>query len=161
MIGFPTETVENAFETVRLNQRVKADFLYSSVFQPYPELPITKDLQEQGKLARIKPSEYPTTFFQGSLILQDNINELVNLHKFFFIAVKFPWMNSCIKSLIKLPPNWLYEQIFILSYGWMQWRCFKRNPLQFLGNFKIFYAKKNKLLLKDVPRTSPNSTGTP
>ena len=94
----------------------------------------------------IKPSDYHTTFFKDSLIKQENIHELVNLHKFFLLAVKFPWLKPLIKKFIKLKPNWLFEQVFVLSFGWMQLRCFRRNPLQLLimglGNMKIFYGKK-------------------
>jgi anaerobic magnesium-protoporphyrin IX monomethyl ester cyclase len=146
MIGLPGETIEHAFETIELNQKVKTDFLYFSVFQPYPQLPITKQLQKEGKLADLKPADYHTTFFQGSLVKQDNIQQLVNLHKFFFVAVKFPWAKPLIRKLIDLPSNWLFEQVFIISYGWMQLVCFRRNPWQLLamglGNLKVFYGKK-------------------
>lgn len=154
MIGLPGETVENAFETIELNQKVKTDFLYFSVFQPYPKLPITKQLQREGKLAELKPADYHTTFFQGSLIKQDNIQQLINLHKFFLIGVKFPWAKRLIKRLIKLPPNWFFEQVFIVSYGWMQLMCFKRNPLQLLamglGNLKVFYGKKKQTMASNT-----------
>ena len=149
MIGIPGETVENAFETIELNQRVKTDFLYFSVFQPYPELPITKDMERKGLLDPIKPADYHTTFFKGSLVKQQNIHQLVNLHKFFFVAVKFPWLKFLIRQLIKLPPNWFFEQVFVLSFGWMQLMCFRRNPLQLLamgfGNLKVFYGKKKSV----------------
>jgi radical SAM superfamily enzyme YgiQ (UPF0313 family) len=148
MIGLPGESVDNAFETIEMNQRVKTDFLYFSVFQPYPELPITKEMERKGLLEPIKPADYHTTFFMNSLLKQDNIQELVNLHKFFFVAVKFPWLKPLIRRLIKLPSNWLFEQVFVMSFGWMQLMCFRRNPWQLLlmgiGNFKVFYGKRKK-----------------
>ena len=147
MIGMPGETLEHAFETVALNQRIKTDFLYFSVFQPYPKLPMTKQLEENGMIKSFQSSDYETTFFKGSLIKQKNINELVNLHKFFYVAVKCPWLKPVIKKAIKLPPNWLFEQIFIMSFGWMQFTCFNRSPWQLLrmglGNLKVYYNKKN------------------
>ncbi len=146
MIGIPGETVDNAFETIEMNQRVKTDFLYFSIFQPYPKLVLTEKMQKDGLLDTLKPAEYHTTFFKGSMLKQDNINELVNLHKFFFFAVKFPWLKPVIRQLIRLPSNWVFEQVFIISFGWMQLMCFRRNPIQLLlmgiGNMKVFYGKK-------------------
>lgn len=146
MIGLPGETVEQAFETVTLNQKMKTDYLYFSVFQPYPKLPITRQLEANGQLKNMASSEYETTFFKGSLIEQDNMDELVNLHKFFYLLVKIPGLKPVVKRLIKLPPNKAFEWIFILSFGWMQFTCFNRNPLQLIqmgfGNLKVFYGRK-------------------
>ncbi len=148
MIGLPGETVEQAFETMDLNRIIQADFLYFSIFQPYPKLPITKQLEREGRIDELKPADYSTTFFKDSLIKQDNIDELVNLHKFFFPVIKWPWTKKIVRQLIKLPPNWFFEQVFIISFGWTQLTCYKRSFLQLLimgvGNVKIFYEKKQK-----------------
>ncbi|MDZ4241498.1 MAG: radical SAM protein, partial [Candidatus Omnitrophota bacterium] len=148
MIGLPGETIDNAFETIELNRKIKADFLYFSVFQPYPHLPITKQLKEEGAIEDVNPADFNTTFFKDSVLKQKNIKQLVNLHKFFLVAVKFPWTKPLIKRLIKLPPNWFFEQVFILSYAWMALACFRRHPLQLMamgiGNTKIFFEDKRK-----------------
>ncbi len=146
VLGWPGETVEDAFETIELNQRIKTDFVYTSVFQPYPQLPLTRRMQKEGVLGTVLPSDFNTTFFKGSILKQDNIDELVNLHKFFFWVLKFPWLRPLVKSLIRLPPNWFFEQIFILSYAWLALTCFRRHPLQLLamgrGNTKIFFGDR-------------------
>ncbi|MCA9402956.1 MAG: B12-binding domain-containing radical SAM protein [Candidatus Omnitrophica bacterium] len=148
MLGLPGETVDNAFETVRLNREAKTDYLYYSVFQPYPELVLTNQMKKDGLLDDPDPAGYDSTFFKGSLLKQDNIRELVNLHKFFYLAVKFPWMEPLIRRLIRLPPNWFFEQVFIVCFGWMQFRCFKRNPVQLLamgiGNLKVYYSRSKE-----------------
>jgi radical SAM superfamily enzyme YgiQ (UPF0313 family) len=145
MLGLPGETVENAFETVRLNQQGKTDFLFFTVFQPYPGMVITAKMQNQGLISSVDPSSFQTTYFRGSMLHNKDIRQIVNLHKFFLLAVKFPILNPLIRWLIKMPPNWFFEQVFVLSYGWMQWKCFRRNFLQlmFMGlkNLKVFYGK--------------------
>ena len=146
IVGLPGETVDNAFETIEFNQKIKTDFVYFSVFQPYPQLPLTKKMEEEGTLEPIKPADFNTTFFKGSILKQHNINQLVNLHKFFFAVFRFPWLKPIVKLLIQLPPNRFFEQIFILSYGWLALSCFRRHPLQLLamgrGNTKIFFGDK-------------------
>jgi len=148
IIGLPGETVDQAFETIAFNQKIKTDFVYFSVFQPYPHLPITKKLEEEGKIDSVAPADFNSTFFKDSILKQDNISELINLHKFFFVVFKFPWTKSIVRRLIKLKPNWFFEQVFIMSYAWLALRCFKRHPLQLLamgiGNMKIFYGDKGK-----------------
>ncbi|MBZ0166161.1 MAG: hypothetical protein K8I00_05080, partial [Candidatus Omnitrophica bacterium] len=127
----------------------KADYIWYSLFQPYPKLPITEQLQREGRLAGLQPADYFSTFFKGSLLKQDNIDELVNLHKFYLLAIKCPWLKPLIRKLIKLPPNWFFEQIFIVSFAWTQLTCYRRSLRQLLamgvGNLKVYYEKGNKI----------------
>lgn len=142
MLGLPGETIENAFETAELNYRMKTDYLYFSIFQPYPMLKITRDAAAKGMVHHLELSEYYSTYFRSSLLRQANIKQLVNLHKLFYPAVKLYRMKGLFRILIKLPANFIFDLVFILSFGWMQISCFKRDPRQLfamgLGNLKIF-----------------------
>jgi anaerobic magnesium-protoporphyrin IX monomethyl ester cyclase len=162
IIGLPGETVDDAFGTIAFNQKIKTDFVYYSVFQPYPHLVLTKKMEEEGTLEHLEPTDFHTTFFKGSVLKQDNIRELVNLHKFFFVVFKFPWTKPLVRQLIKWPTNWFFDQVFILSYAWMALTCFRRHPLQLIamgiGNTKIFFGDKGtqkksqpKPVRQDVP----------
>jgi len=146
VVGWPGETVDHAFETIELNQKIKTDYVYFTVFQPYPKLPLTNKLQAEGALAGIKPEDFNATMFRGSMLKQGNIHELTNLHKFFFLVFTFPWLKPLVRFLIRLPSNWFFDQIFILSYAWMALTCYRRHPLQLLamafGNMRIFYNDK-------------------
>ena len=146
MVGLPGETIENAFETIELNHKIKSDFVWCSVFQPYPELDITKQMISTGCMPNLRPEEFDTTYFKGSILRQDNIKQLVNLHKFFYLAFKLPVLKPLFRQLIKLPSNPIFEIVFIISYGWFQVSYYHRSPLQVLsmgiGNLKVFYGKK-------------------
>jgi radical SAM superfamily enzyme YgiQ (UPF0313 family) len=150
ILGLPGETVDHAFETIEFNRKIKTDFVYFTVFQPYPRLPLTEKLQAEGVLGAIDPSSFNSTFFKGSLLKQDNIDQLVNLHKFFFVVFKFQWLKPLVRWLIRLPPNGFFEQIFILSYAWLALTCFRRHPLQLWamgrGNARIFFNDKGTTL---------------
>lgn len=145
MLGLPGETLEQGFETVKLNQQIGTDFVWCSVFQPYPLLDITKDMIEKKIIPDADPSCFPTTYFTRSLLKQKDIEKLVNLHKFFYISVKFPFTTPIIKQLIKLPSNKLFDWVFILSFGYFQMSYYHRSPLQVLrmglSNLKIFSEK--------------------
>jgi len=148
MLGIPGETLNNAWETVELNQKMKADYPYASIFQPYPKLKITKNAIQMKVLAPLEPSDYHSTFLKDSLLNQKDIEEIVNLHKMFFFAVKFPWLKPLIRQLIKLPANIFFESLIAVSYGWIQLKCFRRSPVQLfsmgIGNLKVFWKKESK-----------------
>ncbi len=147
MFGLPGETVENAFETVDLNRRIRTDFFYSSVFQPYPGLEITRRARQLGLIGFLKSSDYHSSYFRSSLLRQKGIKEVVNLHKVFVLAVKFPFLRPVFRAMIKWPPNVVFDIIFMLSFGWMQRVCFKRSLRQLLimgfGNMKVVYGRKS------------------
>lgn len=145
MFGIPGENIDNAFETVELNQRIKTDFLYFSVFQPYPGLDITKQARQCGLIGDLKPSEYNNSYFRSSLLEQKDIGQITNLHKIFVLAVKYPLLKPLFRVMIKLPSNFIFDIIFMMSFGWMQLVCFKRSLRQLLmmgiANMKIVYKK--------------------
>lgn len=145
MFGIPGENIDNAFETVELNQRIKTDFLYFSVFQPYPGLDITKRARQCGLIGDLKPSEYNNSYFRSSLLEQKDIGQITNLHKIFVLVVKYPLLKPLFRVMIKLPSNFIFDIIFMISFGWMQLACFKRSLRQLfmmgIANMKIVYKK--------------------
>jgi|GEM_PF-5671144 len=103
-------------------------YVWQSVFLPYPGLPITKALEGKGLIPSLGCESFNTTYFKDSPLSTPEIDELVNLHKLFFLAFKFPRLEFLIRKLIKLPPNFIFELIFISSFAWMEMRFFKIKP---------------------------------
>jgi anaerobic magnesium-protoporphyrin IX monomethyl ester cyclase len=89
MIGFPTETRNEIFETIELCRRVDADVDSVSIFQPYPGLPLTKMCIENGW---ITGKETIPSFTEKSIINQPSISphEVSNLHRVFLLYAKLP-----------------------------------------------------------------------
>ncbi|MCB2263094.1 MAG: B12-binding domain-containing radical SAM protein [Candidatus Thiosymbion ectosymbiont of Robbea hypermnestra] len=125
MLGIPGESVEDAFATIRLNREIESDYVWHSVFLPYPGLPITEVLEGKGLIPSFDHENFDTTYFKDSPVGTPEINELINLHKLFFLAFKFPRLEFLIRKLIKLPSNIIFELIFMLSYAWLEIRFFK------------------------------------
>jgi anaerobic magnesium-protoporphyrin IX monomethyl ester cyclase len=125
MLGVPGESVEDAFSTIRLNREIKSDYVWQSVFLPHPGLPITKTLEEQGLIPKFDSNDFNTTYFKDSPVKTAEIRELVNLHKLFFYAFKFPRLEFLIRRLIKLPSNFIFEFLFMCSYAWLEVRFIK------------------------------------
>jgi radical SAM superfamily enzyme YgiQ (UPF0313 family) len=122
IIGIPSETFNDAMETVRLNQQVKADQTSCSFMTPYPKYDIAK--------------HYPAGTVTTSSIYQPGKwvpREIVNLQTFFFILVKAPWLEGLVRKLCKLPPNPLFRTAALGVYG-------------------LFMAKVHRLTLGDIWR---------
>ena len=45
------------------------------------------------------------------------MNQFINLQKFFWLGVRFPSLMPMIKKLVKAPPNFVYEAVFLACYA--------------------------------------------
>ena len=88
MMCLPGETVEQALKTIYLNIKIKTEFPWCSILQLYPDTEIEKYAIEKGLLETRDHRSFSPTFFKDSPLKQKNIDELVNLQKFFYLAIK-------------------------------------------------------------------------
>lgn len=117
MIGLPGETLEDAFETIKLNAKIKSQLPTCTILQPYPKTAMADYAAEHGYLKANFSADDFNFFTSGSILKIPFIKELVNLNSFFLIAVRFPSFIPIIRILIKLPPNPLYRALSFLSLG--------------------------------------------
>ena len=123
ILALPGETLEDAFETLKLNVKLKVDWPWCSIFQPYPGTELAEYAKRKGYLVtNFNFNNFHYTFFDKSVLKQKNIHEMVNLQKLFFCLAKIPSFISIAKILVKLPLDKLYSLIFTLSFGYRWWR---------------------------------------
>lgn len=91
MIGGPGGTLEDEWDTVKLNVECKVDHPLVSIMQPYPEFDIQDMAVEMG-YAVAGYDDFPQKFNRTSSIEFDNKHVLENLHKWFPLVVRFPWL---------------------------------------------------------------------
>lgn len=146
MMGLPEETLQDAFLTIKLNRLIKTDYPVCTILQPYPKTEIYNYLLKKGYL---DDSSSPDDFAQSYFGLNQKMKikkEILNLHKFFFYAVKFPKLDPIIKQLIKLPPNKFFDIIFLTGFAFVHIGSEKLNIISTLiFGFKsslIFFFKK-------------------
>jgi len=116
MMGIPTETIEQACETIKLNSLIGTDVPWCSIMQPFPKTDIAGFAISKGLLDSDYDKAFYPSFFSKNPIRQENIYQLWNLQKFFIIAVKFPFILPLLKLLIKFPPNKLLDLFFLATY---------------------------------------------
>jgi len=111
MVGLPEETIENAYETIAVNNRVKPSYAWCSIFQPYPRTELYHYCIEKGILD-------PTHRQHASYQVESPINkgqtkrEFENLHKFFSLCVEYPSLTKYSHRLIKWPNNALFNLVY-------------------------------------------------
>jgi radical SAM superfamily enzyme YgiQ (UPF0313 family) len=133
MVGIPGESIEQAYETVKLNQLVRADFPWCSIIQPYPATELMEYARENGYLdpdARME--DFCQSYFNRSVIRNADRDRLVNLHKFFYLAVKLPALFPLIKALIRLPPNRLFDWVFSVTFAHRYMKTYRVPALHLL-----------------------------
>jgi len=116
MLGLPGETLDDAFQTIALNVKIKSDYPWCSLYQPLPGTELGEYCRKNGMFNSECEAPQPS-FFKGSSLELENRNEIVNLQKLFFFAVKFPRLQSSIRRAIRLRPNAFFEFFFVLAHA--------------------------------------------
>ncbi len=118
MFGLPGETYEQALKTFKINQELKTNFPSASVYQPYPRTALGDHVIQSGLAGEnYSVDAIGSSFFRTSLLNKKDMHKFINLQKFFWLGVRFPKLMPLIKILVKAPPNFIYEGIFLLCYA--------------------------------------------
>ncbi len=117
MLGLPGEDLDMAMKTVRINQEIKPFYAWCSLAQPFPGTRLAELCASSPEEARKQSEQIPTSWFDTSIITQENRRQFVNLHKFFALLVRYPWLEPVVKRLIKMPENAIYRTLYQGVYG--------------------------------------------
>ena len=141
MLGLPGESLENAIETVNINIKIKTDYPWCSILQPYPGTKIADYMISKKMINKnFNVDDMEEFFFDKSMIKTQEAKEIDNLQKLFFYSVKFPILKPLIKKLIKLPPNIAFEVLFWIGYAYVYIGSERLNPIK-----TLFFGAKNLL----------------
>jgi radical SAM superfamily enzyme YgiQ (UPF0313 family) len=148
MLGLPGDTLENIYESIEMNWRLKPYHARSSLFQPYPNTKLAEYAIEEGYITAESLQNFDTGFYSKSLLVQENMNEMVNLQRLFNIASKFPALLPVIKRLVMIPPNPVFNLIFAVIYTSFLYNVNKLSLYQImkigLWQFKSFILSKGR-----------------
>ncbi len=124
IFALPTETVENAFETLELNAELQPDVISSSIYMPFPGTGLCNLAIKKGVLpASFSFENLPSSFHRKSL-LKAPMEKQQLVHKVHYFCVKYPKTIPLFKKLIN-SDNWLIKLItppiflliFLLSFA--------------------------------------------
>ncbi|MCA8981366.1 MAG: B12-binding domain-containing radical SAM protein [Planctomycetes bacterium] len=118
MLGGPGGTIEDDWDTVRLNIECKADHPLVSIMQPYPEFDINEMTKDMG-YAVSGYDDFPEKFNRTSSIELENKHVIENLHKWFPIVVRYPWLEGIARKAVhykRLAPLYLVMYMLYSEY---------------------------------------------
>lgn len=148
MVGLPDETIDNAYETVELNARIRPGYAWCSIFQPYPGTDAYRYCIEKGYLS---PDHKQDISYQREAPIKKQDKRLFeNLHKILGLMAEFPSLIRFSRTLIKWPVTPLLSVAYRGFKGYTHfWRM---NMSAFdLGFFlyiyrRILYVIRSKLM---------------
>ncbi len=123
MVGMPGETFENAWETVTLNQEIRADYPWCSIIQPFPGTDLEKEARRLGCL----PPDYDVeqlqkSYFNDTVIANPEAASLVALQKLFYIPIRFPVLSSWVRWMARHHAGspvlrWIFQLTYAYRYS--------------------------------------------
>ena len=119
MIGLPTSSVENDFETLELNVQAQPSYAHVFIFQPYPRTELGEFTRESGWMVGTFDDIGEVAWDHTVLEFDEKHKRgLVVLQRFFAIGVEWPRLVPVIRRLMKLPDNRLFWLLNKLWKGW-------------------------------------------
>jgi len=102
MVGLPFETPATLRETIALNQEIRPDHVFCSVFFPYPGTQSHALCREKGWIAETAVASY---FAHESALNQPTISrrEVIFTHEIFRDLVRWPRLEPLIRILHRIP----------------------------------------------------------
>ncbi len=119
MIGLPTSTLADDFETLELNVQARPSYAHVFIFQPYPRTELGEFTREQGWMVGTF-DDIGEVAWDHSILEFDAAHKrgLAVLQRFFAIGVEWPWTVPIIKRLTRVPDNAVFRLLNKLWKGW-------------------------------------------
>jgi len=117
MMGSPAETLDDMFETARVNRRIKPNGCTVLIYRPFKSTVLGREDFEQDRVDVGK--DIGPSLHHDSQLKRDDVREVVNLQKLFNLAVYLPGGETIVRQLIRFPRNPAFEWIG-LAFLWYQ-----------------------------------------
>ncbi|MGQ0552325.1 MAG: B12-binding domain-containing radical SAM protein [Planctomycetota bacterium] len=128
MLGGPGASIEDDIETVLLNIECKVDHPLASLLQPYPMTDINDMTREMG-LATDEWNEFPSLFNRTSSISLPHRHLYENLHKWFPVVVRYPWLMPIARRAIRI--KWMQRPYLFMYMLYSEWLVTEQNSMYF------------------------------
>jgi len=104
ILALPTSTLEDDFDTMRLNAEAHISYAHAWLFQPYPGTELGQFTAEHG-LVHGTFDDIGEVAWDHSVLAfeEDDKRQREYLQRLFAIGVEWPWLEPIIRVLIRLP----------------------------------------------------------
>ena len=128
MLGGPGATIEDDFETVKLNIECKVDHPLASLLQPYPMTDINDITRELG-FSTSEWDNFPKLFNRTTSINLPHRHQYENLHKWFPILVRYPWLLPFARRAIRW--KWAQKPFLVMYMLYSEWLVTEQNSMYY------------------------------
>jgi len=133
MLGLPSETEEELWETIDINIRMKTDYPRATIFTPMPNTKIVEIAKELGYLNMDFSFEsIPDSVFSGTILKKLDNDKTLNSLYFFQTLIIFPKIRGFIKFLMRFKPNIFYKLWFYLVYAHLHKKLEQRKLIPYI-----------------------------
>jgi len=117
MFCLPGETLDDAYKTVELNIKAKANFAFSGLFIPFPKTELTDYCIEKRLLNHdYSLRDLPHSFLSGSVLRLPDKDVIINIHRLIYFFVRYPFFHRICGRLVKFSFfNIIFNLIFIFG----------------------------------------------
>jgi radical SAM superfamily enzyme YgiQ (UPF0313 family) len=119
MLGSPGETLAMGLQTYDLNRRIRPDFAWCSVLNPYPGTEIHEICEDLGYI-----EEHPDygdgnySYFTDSTLDLPDKQALFNLQKLLYVALILRMPERLVRFLVGLPLSRVYRLLYGMGMVW-------------------------------------------
>lgn len=152
--GIPGDALEDHFQRLDFFRKVKPTYLWTTFFQPYPGLELTKAFEVQEAMP--SAGEFGQTLHHDMYLNLPDRKRLVNLKKIYFFLMIWPKSERFFRWLIKFNAPLFFDSLFLLHFSYYIFKFEHISFIQFLCHVKIFAI--NPVLRKKQPL---QNTGRP
>jgi len=132
ILGLPSSTLRNDFETLEMNILCEPLYSWCSLFQPYPGLELTQYAKDHNLLEEKSGNSFDDIgkkFFEASILKLESKKEREHLQKWFAIASAYPilYKSGLLHLLINMPDKPFIRKSFHWAYD--KFRKYKDSQL--------------------------------
>ncbi len=145
MVCCPGETLSMAFETYELNRKIRPDFAWCSLLNPYPGTDLHNYcLKNNFITATTGFDKTGYSYFTDAPLDLAEKREMLNLQKLMNIAVQLNLPTRVLRFLVRLPFLRLYRLIFGAGMTWGLSRINKNSLIPIVHLSILYFSRYNK-----------------
>lgn len=116
MMGSPAESIDDMFNTIRANRRIKPNGCTVLIYRPFKSTVLGQQDFAEGRVDMDR--DIGPSIHNDSQMKRDDLEDVVRLHRLFNLGVYLPYGIPIVKQLMKLPPNRVFDfsHLFFLWY---------------------------------------------
>jgi anaerobic magnesium-protoporphyrin IX monomethyl ester cyclase len=136
--GVPGDTIDDHIKRIKFFSKIKATYLWTTFFQPYPGLALTESTLVKKYLPQNKV--FDLTLHHNCYLNIPDKKQIENLKKIYFLIVKFPRLIPISRKIIQYNSTILFNFIFMIHFSFYIFKFEHISLSQFFYHIKVFAA---------------------